>query len=1487
MRVTISILFVFLITRLSAQVDCLTNYSGTFNNSGNPRHFIEYDGWLYFTAKSDGTNYELWRTNGMSGVTELFADIGSMNWGSSPDYFVIFQSELYFIANNFIDGIQLWKTDGTVDGTIAVTKFNYPIGVSSSTGFTSLTVFNNNLFFIRYDYMLGTELWKSDGTWSGTQVVKDINVGVPGSVTESTAGLKSIGNDLFFFADDGIHGTELWKTDGTESGTNLVKDINSGAASSGSYDPSLTVFNDTLYFVALTAAYGREIWKSDGTESGTAILVDVYSGTNSADPEYLTVSGNQLFFSALYINGQSKELWRTDGSATGTFLVKNVSPTIYSGSPEYVANANGTLYFSHNDNVNGVELWKSDGTFSGTVMVKNINPSSSSDPMNFYYYNGYTYFQASDGTNGQELWRTDGTNSGTTLVANINGGFTGSLPSNFIEYNGYLIFRATKNSTVNYEPWITNGTAAGTINLRNILTADNYDDVADFGQVFKNSLYFEAVLSGSIKLCASLGTAATTGLFSNLATNPRNYHVVNNRMFFYGSSGVYRTNGTAAGTALVAPISYPSIPTYVYGTLNGKYAYFTTNNTATVINLYVCDSNSAPVLVKSISNASMNDSYNPFECVTMNNILYFSMETTSAGRELWRSDGTNAGTYLLKNIAAGSTDGNPKTLTPYANKLYFSADDGVNGNEVWQSDGTLAGTVLLKNIFPGNASCYPKNFVVYNDTLYFSADDGISGRELWKTDGTEAGTVLYSDIEPGTGSSNPFSTISGLTGMYFSAFTENTGRELWVKKENSSPQIVSNIGPGRFSGNPNNLTFIDNLLYFTANNEVHGYEPYVTLGSECSTSMIEDANPGDKGSQPYFFGNVNGRIVVRAETDLNNLEVYAFNAPSQHTDTVYACQKYYWPPLNDTLENSGHYSVLLTSTSGCDSITNLKLTIGQPSNNIQTVTACNSFTWIDGNTYTASNSSATHTLTSITGCDSVVQLNLTVNSTVTTFDTIVACNSYLWNANNSSITASGDYSATLTALNGCDSLVFLNAIIKQSSSSTAIVSACNSYTWVNGITYTQSTNYPIWHYVNSQGCDSAVTLNLTILSNSSIDHQTACESFTWIDGITYTTSTNLPTWTLTNVSGCDSIISLHLTINNETSVDVRNACNSYTWIDGITYFESTNSPSWTLQNIYGCDSVISLDLTIGNTTTVDVQTACSSFTWINGVTYTSSTNTPTFVMQGATGCDSIIMLDLTINSSSSGTDTQIACDSFTWINGITYNTSTSVPTFVIQNASACDSIVTLHLTINNSSSGTDIQTACGQFTWIDGNTYSFSTNTPTYTLTNSSGCDSTITLNLTINPISTAGISYDGFGTLTASGGNVVSWIDCSNNTVIAGQTGNTFSPTIDGEYAAVVVENGSICPDTSSCIIVDNLGIANLSNWNVHLYPNPTNDLVTISFTQESAELKIYDALGKLIQTCTITSGTQVSLRDVETGVYFFELSTESGRLVKRVVKN
>ncbi len=407
--------------------------------------------------------------------------------------------------------------------------------------------------------------------------------------------------------------------------------------------------------------------------------------------------------------------------------------------------------------------------------------------------------------------------------------------------------------------------------------------------------------------------------------------------------------------------------------------------------------------------------------------------------------------------------------------------------------------------------------------------------------------------------------------------------------------------------------------------------------------------------------------------------------------------------------------------------------------------------------------------------------------------------------------------------------------------------------------------------------------------STGIDTQTACDAYTWIDGNTYFSSTNTPTWTLSNALGCDSIVTLDLTMNySSTGTDVQSACDSYTWIDGNTYTATTNSPSWILTNSVGCDSLVTLDLTIGSSSTgVDVQTACNTYTWIDGNTYTSSTNSPSWILTNSVGCDSLVTLDLTISNETTGIDVQSACDTYTWIDGTTYTSTTNTPSWTLTNAAGCDSLVTLNLTINSSSFGIDVQSACDTYTWIDGNTYTSSDNSATHTLINAAGCDSIVTLNLTINTVS-ASVSQDGAILSADENGASYQWLNCPELTPVDGATEQTYMATENGDYAVLVNNNG--CSETSDCLTVTITGIIeNDFGPGLLLYPNPTVGDFSIDLGEDSqfAKITITDLRGKVLMSKSYNDQSILNMElDEPAGIYLVRIESDGKKAVVRLVK-
>ncbi len=262
-------------------------------------------------------------------------------------------------------------------------------------------------------------LWKTNGTEAGTVLVREFS-----SSTYSLPYEMTMVNSTLFFTVYGATGTELWKSDGTTAGTVLVRDIQPGKESS--YPRDLVNFGGTLYFGAFRTANGSELWKSDGTSAGTVMVRDIVSGTGSSDPRELTVVGNTLYFSAEPATGASYS--RAMVRQPQRFL-SAISMRVPIRPIRLLTNVNGTLYFAATTASQGTELWKSQGTSATTTLVREIVAGPGGANIEELFALGSTlYFSASASSSGQELWKSDGTSAGTVLVRDISVGLDGSYP---------------------------------------------------------------------------------------------------------------------------------------------------------------------------------------------------------------------------------------------------------------------------------------------------------------------------------------------------------------------------------------------------------------------------------------------------------------------------------------------------------------------------------------------------------------------------------------------------------------------------------------------------------------------------------------------------------------------------------------------------------------------------------------------------------------------------------------------------------------------------------------------------------------------------------------------------------------------------------------------------------------------------------------------------------------------------------------------------
>ena len=492
---------VVLVNDINPGID--NDYYGSFPNSSYPNNLTEFNGKLYFTADDGETGRELWVSDGTTQGTSLVVDLypDRLN-GEDSDYpnssfpasFYEFNHKLYFSARDSRNNPELWVTDGTKQGTNLVAEIGSnlgynPEGVTPFYGSSpdNFYEFNHKLYFSADDRINGKELWVTDGTTEGTSLVADICPGKDEPPKYNRDGKKpcssfpkdltTAGNKLYFTADDGQTGRELWVSDGTTEGTNLVADLDRKSDRDSS-PSNLTEFNDKLYFTANNGQKGRELWVTDGTTEGTNLVVDLnLKGDRPLAPDNLTVLNDKLYFSA--DDGKTgRELWVSDGTTEGTSLVVDLYPSqdyFYSfknTNPDNLIAWNNRLYFTAIDPENRWEqsipweLWSTNGTKQGTRRVSsfaidnsnhNLTSTFDFDLVEFVEFDNKLYFSSRNGKTGKELWMSDGTTKGTQPIADF------SFENNRDFYFDYHTYKNDDFAVVGNELFFTaNNGEAGT-----------------------------------------------------------------------------------------------------------------------------------------------------------------------------------------------------------------------------------------------------------------------------------------------------------------------------------------------------------------------------------------------------------------------------------------------------------------------------------------------------------------------------------------------------------------------------------------------------------------------------------------------------------------------------------------------------------------------------------------------------------------------------------------------------------------------------------------------------------------------------------------------------------------------------------------------------------------------------------------------------------------------------------------------------------------
>lgn len=864
-------------------------YNGPiFYNNTNLK--LKFNNSMFFSAEgSSNGSYvgrELWKTDGTSVGTTLVADIYSGTNSSNPELLTTIGNYIYFSAYNNTSGRELWSTDGTNINFLG----DIYAGSNNSNYYyaDSYAALGSKMIFKAYDSTNGSELWVTDGTQAGSFLLKDI---YPGISSSNISNLTSVGSKVYFSASTPTHGSELWVTDGTSAGTQMVLDIySSSCLPCGSNPSNIRELNGSLIFTAQSSAFGTELWKSDGTAIGTTLLKNIYPSSSGSSPQDLTKCGNKIFFTAE--NGTvGRELWVTDGTTTGTNLVKDINLSNSVGDVSFplsstqrkFINVNGTLFFIANSGIEGYELWKSDGTTVGTTLIKDFLPSSlSGGYSNFTLVGSKLYFIVED-NDIKKLCVSDGTTAGSqsleTISPNID--MTNGYP--LIGIGNTLLF-AAYHSQYGYELYKTDGTTVGTSFLKDINTSTYYPNGFNLKASNGTSTLFNfSNNKNGLELWRTDGSTTGTREMINLNPYPISYLdsyydfysgsssvgqiiAFNNEFYISLNGAIWKTNG------INTPVIFRGYNNFSSSSSSGRMAVSNGKlffNNPEDSQLWATDGTEAGTYL--VKEASGGSTFDPSQMIDISGTLFFRAYSASTGYELWKSDGTTAGTTLIKDITPGinSTYYN-SNYTKVGNKLYF-LNTTSSPYQLMVSDGTDAGTLSLIN----NNSLY--NLTNLNDNLLlFSLYDGniLYGEELWSSNGTIEGTTIVKDINVGTNSSTPYNYIDNKNQFavyngkaYFNAY-DGSSNKLFVSDGTSTgTNAVSSLSPSNIYPTPYGLFFSSYSIY--------GSELYKSDGTAAGTKLIADIYNGTFSSNPNNFYYDKNLLYFTATNASNGTEIFA------------------------------------------------------------------------------------------------------------------------------------------------------------------------------------------------------------------------------------------------------------------------------------------------------------------------------------------------------------------------------------------------------------------------------------------------------------------------------------------------------------------------------------------------------------------------------------------------------------------------------------
>jgi len=713
-----------------------------------------------------------------------------------------------------------------------------------------------------------------------------------------------------------------------------------------------------------------------------------------------------------------------------------------------------------------------------------------------------------------------------------------------------------------------------------------------------------------------------------------------------------------------------------------------------------------------------------------------------------------------------------------------------------------------------------------------------------------------------------------------------------VKGSNNCFEGVSSSLPIIVNPKPNLPIITDSVFYClnTSSTALNAIGVDLLWYNSASGGSVSSTTPipltSDTGVTIYYVSQtVNGCESAKAQITSIVNPVYTYS----ESHSICNGSVYNWHGTNYT--TSGTFTKTYTSINGCDSTYTLQLTVNPTYTFNESHSFCNGaiYNW-KGTNYTTAGT-FTKNYTSSNGCDSNYTLQLTFNPTYAYTETYNICNGGIYNWRGTNYTTSGTYTKNYPSFNGCDSIYTLQLTVNPTYAFTENHNICNgtNFMW-HGISYTTPGTF-IKTYTTVYGCDSIYTLNLSFNQTYTFN-----ESHSICNGTTFywkgTNYTTVGTYTkyYTSSNGCDSIYTLQLTVNPVYAyTENQNICNgaNYNW-HGTNYTTSGTFNKY-YTSINGCDSIYTLNLIVNPT-----YAFTENYSICNGATYnwrgTNYTTAGTFIKNytSSNGCDSIYTLQLTVNPTYAYTENHSIC------NGGTYNwrgTNYTIAGNYIKNypsMNGCDSIYTLQLTVNPVYTYSESHSICNGtvYNWHGTNYTTSGTYTKAYTSIN--GCDSTYTLQLTVNTVN-IGVTLFANTITVDSIADAYQWLNCDNGfTPITGEINQNFTATSNGNYAVRITRG--LCIDTSICVNITNIGVViNENNQTLKVYPNPFKNelIIEIEGNFKNRNFKIYNSMGQLVFKGIYLERTIVQTSNFAKGVYLIKLENGDYIEYKKVVKD